>query len=127
MRRDGHEADAVAGLEPARRVGGRIEQLQRRNTQPFLEYLGRVAGVRPWNAAADIAMMADDDGDGRFYYTGMAQAVLLDRLLLDWKTHAFEEEVWPGVPDDLNPFLADGELRPLRGGGEPFELWGTRQ
>ena len=48
----------------------------------------------------------------------------IDREIL---AAAFEEEVWPGVPDDLNPFLADGELRPLRGGGEPFELWGTRQ
>jgi type II secretory pathway predicted ATPase ExeA len=48
----------------------------------------------------------------------------IDREIL---AAAFEEEVWPGVPDDLNPFLADGDLRPLRGGGEPFELWGTRQ
>jgi len=44
----------------------------------------------------------------------------IDKLVL---AAAFEEEVWPGVPDDLNPFIADGELRPLRRGGEPFELW----
>jgi type II secretory pathway predicted ATPase ExeA len=48
----------------------------------------------------------------------------LDREIL---AAAFEEEVWPGVPDDLNPFVADGELRPLRGRGEPFELCGSKQ
>lgn len=29
--------------------------------------------------------MADSSGDGRFYYSGMAQAMLLDLLLPDWK------------------------------------------
>ena len=38
--------------------------------------------------------MADDEGDGRFYYTGMAQAYLLDQLMPGWKTRAFEEGVW---------------------------------
>jgi hypothetical protein len=38
--------------------------------------------------------MADDEGDGRFYYTGMAQAYLLDQLMPGWKTRAFEEEIW---------------------------------
>jgi hypothetical protein len=37
---------------------------------------------------------ASDEGDGRFYYTGMAQAVLLDRLMPGWKALAFEEGVW---------------------------------
>lgn len=37
--------------------------------------------------------MADDVGDGRFYYSGYAQAVLLDRLAPDWKSRVFE----PGV------------------------------
>ena len=41
-----------------------------------------------------ITMMAGDEGDGRFYYTGMAQAFLLDRFIPDWKTKAFEEGVW---------------------------------
>jgi hypothetical protein len=39
-------------------------------------------------------MMADDKGDGRFYYTGMAQAFLLDRLMPSWKLQAFEENIW---------------------------------
>jgi hypothetical protein len=41
-----------------------------------------------------IGQMADDPDDGRFYYTGMAQAYLLDRLLPDWKLKAFEDQVW---------------------------------
>ena len=32
-----------------------------------------------------ISRMANDDGDGRFYYSGMAQAYLLDQLHPSWK------------------------------------------
>jgi len=38
--------------------------------------------------------MANDEGDGRFYYSGMAQAFLLDRLRPDWKSKAFDEDIW---------------------------------
>lgn len=41
-----------------------------------------------------FSQMADDVGDGRFYYAGMAQAVLLDRISPEWKTNAFDEGVW---------------------------------
>jgi hypothetical protein len=41
-----------------------------------------------------IPMMADDEGDGRFYYSGMAQAFLLDRLLPDWKDRVFDNDIW---------------------------------
>jgi hypothetical protein len=34
---------------------------------------------------AQIRRMARDEGDTRFYYSGLAQAVLLDRLAPDWK------------------------------------------
>lgn len=34
---------------------------------------------------AQMTRMADDEGDGRFYYSGMAQAYLLDVLDPDWK------------------------------------------
>jgi hypothetical protein len=46
------------------------------------------------NELAQIRRMADDEGDGRFYYSGMAQAYLLDRLSPDWKTTAFDENIW---------------------------------
>jgi hypothetical protein len=36
---------------------------------------------------------------------------------------AFEEAVWPGVSDDLNPFLVTGKLRSFREPGEPFAKW----
>jgi len=38
--------------------------------------------------------MAADWGDGRFYYSGMAQAVLLDRLMPGWKDQALEDGVF---------------------------------
>jgi hypothetical protein len=41
-----------------------------------------------------LKRMADDEGDGRFYYSGMAQVFLLDRLAPDWKTRAFNEGIW---------------------------------
>lgn len=41
---------------------------------------------RRWTQEIDqVKRMADDVGDGRFYYSGMAQAVLLDRLAPGWK------------------------------------------
>ena len=43
---------------------------------------------------AQIGRMASNDGDGRFYYSGMAQAVLLDRLLPEWKEQIFDEGVF---------------------------------
>ncbi len=34
------------------------------------------------------------EGDTRFYYTGMAQGELLDRLMPDWKSRLFAEGAW---------------------------------
>ena len=40
-----------------------------------------------WRREIDqISRMAKNEGDGRFYYTGMTQAYLLDELDPDWKT-----------------------------------------
>ena len=52
-----------------------------------------------WSNEIDqLRRMADSSGDGRFYYSGMAQTVLLDRLLPDWKAQV----VPGGVPlEDL--------------------------
>jgi hypothetical protein len=36
----------------------------------------------------------DQPGDSRFYYSGMAQALLLDRLAPGWKDRAFDDGVW---------------------------------
>lgn len=45
-----------------------------------------------WKRALNqIPRMAKDEGDGRFYYSGMAQAYLLDQLLPDWKTLLYED------------------------------------
>ncbi|MHB8134964.1 MAG: hypothetical protein ACYDH1_12170 [Anaerolineaceae bacterium] len=38
--------------------------------------------------------LASDGSERRFYYTGMAQAVLLDRLYPDWKNQLFEPGIW---------------------------------
>lgn len=38
--------------------------------------------------------LASDSSERRFYYTGMAQAVLLDRLAPGWQSHLFEPGVW---------------------------------
>jgi hypothetical protein len=37
---------------------------------------------------------AGQEGETRFYYTGMAQAVLLDRLLPGWKEQILSENIW---------------------------------
>jgi hypothetical protein len=41
-----------------------------------------------------IGRMAGDAGDGRFYYSGFAQAMLLDHLAPDWKARALEPDVF---------------------------------
>ena len=41
-----------------------------------------------------ITLMTGVEGDGRFYYTGMAQAFLLDRLMPNWKSKTFQDGIW---------------------------------
>jgi hypothetical protein len=41
-----------------------------------------------------IRRMANDQGDTRFYYSGLAQAALLDRLAPDWKTKIMTDDVF---------------------------------
>jgi len=43
---------------------------------------------------SQMKRQAAQEGETRFYYTGMAQAMLLDRLLPDWKNRAFADDVW---------------------------------
>ncbi|HWQ84080.1 MAG TPA: hypothetical protein VN363_05905 [Anaerolineales bacterium] len=47
-----------------------------------------------------IPRMASNEGDGRFYYSGFAQAAMLDRLLPGWKERIMQEGVW--LDDLLN-------------------------
>jgi hypothetical protein len=59
------------------------------------DFSGYATFDRRWTQEIDqMGRMAGDEGDGRFYYTGMAQAVLLDRLLPDWKTQALDAGVF---------------------------------
>lgn len=41
-----------------------------------------------------LRQQADQEGDGRFYYSGMAQAFLLDELMPDWKGKIMSGGVW---------------------------------
>jgi hypothetical protein len=40
------------------------------------------------------ARMANDEGDGRFYYSGMSQAILLDRFMPNWKASLMSGDVY---------------------------------
>lgn len=63
---------------------------------------------RRWIREIEQMKRLSNDGDEtRFYYTGMAQAVLLDRLDPDWKYHLFEPGVW--LEDLLAEAVSTGE------------------
>jgi hypothetical protein len=50
---------------------------------------------RRWSQEiAQMRRQAAREGETRFYYTGMAQAMLLDRLLPGWKERVLSEGVW---------------------------------
>lgn len=42
----------------------------------------------------DVERIGNSPADPRFYYTGMLQAVMLDRLMPEWKKDAFKEDVY---------------------------------
>ena len=59
------------------------------------EFQGYQRFERRWRQeTAQIRRNATNEGDGRFYYSGMAQAVLLDRLMPGWKTQVMEEGIF---------------------------------
>jgi hypothetical protein len=58
------------------------------------KFSGYATFDRRWQQEIDQIGRMADAGDGRFYYTGMAQAVLLDQLLPGWKGQALAEGVW---------------------------------
>lgn len=50
---------------------------------------------RRWSQEiSQMKRQAGQDGDVRFYYTGMAQATLLDRLSPSWKDQVMRDGVW---------------------------------
>jgi hypothetical protein len=58
----------------------------------FTRYIGF---QKRWSQELDqMERLANDPGDGRFYYSGMAQATLLDRLMPSWKGRAMDDNVW---------------------------------
>jgi hypothetical protein len=59
-----------------------------------------------WNQEMRTAReQAKREGDTRFYYSGMLQAYLLDRLMPDWKERIFEEGTY--LEDLLREALAE--------------------
>lgn len=56
---------------------------------------GYASYARFYSAQIDeVRRMDAHDGEVRFYYTGMAQALLLDRLLPGWKDQIWAEGAW---------------------------------
>jgi hypothetical protein len=59
------------------------------------DFKGYKSYTQRWNQEIDqLKRQAKGDSDVRFYYTGMAQAVLLDRLSPEWKKQVWQEGVW---------------------------------
>jgi hypothetical protein len=50
--------------------------------------------ARYWNAQINELKRMTQREEIRFYHTGMAQAVMLDRLMPDWKDRIWEDGVW---------------------------------
>jgi hypothetical protein len=80
-------------------------------TAPYFEPSSTIAGdpdfegyatfEKRWEQElAQLTRIAGDRGDGRLYYTGWAQAVLLDRLASGWRERIMEEAVF--LDDLLN-------------------------
>jgi hypothetical protein len=63
-----------------------------RDDPDFKKYATR---QRYWNGQlSEVRRTGNRSGDTRLYFSGFAQAVLLDRLLPEWKEQAFAPGVW---------------------------------
>ncbi|MGC9523153.1 MAG: hypothetical protein ACP5HG_14880, partial [Anaerolineae bacterium] len=59
------------------------------------EFKGYRTRRRFWSGQLDeVKRMAGRSGETRFYYTGFAQGLILDRLQPGWKAAALDEGVW---------------------------------
>jgi hypothetical protein len=79
-----------------------LESWRRASRTPGYQPLAALESDRGFKRYADfgrrwsqeVAQMAWAKGDGRFYYSGFAQAVILDRLMPGWKSRALADGVW---------------------------------
>jgi hypothetical protein len=111
-----------SGRRAAAGLGGNLVDYERQ--REWLEGLAKYVELESWRAASTtpgyrpLPAMANDADfrdysgfparrsreltqmtwltsvDVRFYYAGMAQAILLDRLMPGWKDRAFSDDVW---------------------------------
>lgn len=59
------------------------------------DFKGYRAWERRWSQEiGQMKRQAAREGEPRFYYTGMTQAMLLDRLLPGWKARALDDSAW---------------------------------
>jgi hypothetical protein len=92
-------ADETTGYQP---VPALLEETSFRN----------YSGIRQLydQEMSQMKRQATAEGDSRFYYTGNAQAVLLDRWMPDWKSRAGQPGAW--LEDLLAAALAPGARLP---------------
>lgn len=65
------------------------------NTEMLPDFKNYQQFDQKWAAELDqMVRMATDTGDGRFYYSGMAQAMLLDQLRPGWKADYWADGNW---------------------------------
>jgi hypothetical protein len=71
------------------------------------DFHGYTTFPRRWSQEiGQMKRQATREGEPRFYYTGMAQAVLLDRLLPGWQERIWADGVW------LETLLAEATGQP---------------
>lgn len=77
----------LAGADPAYSPVQQMSEIRDFNNYQTFE--------RRWAGEIDqMRRMANQPGEGRFYYSGMALAFLLDRLSPGWKARAMEADIW---------------------------------
>ncbi len=83
-------------LEAWRRAGTTPGYEPRPELAADADFKGYAAFRQRWSSEVTrLRRVAGEEGDGRFYYTGMAQAVLLDRLAPGWKARTMAEGLSP--------------------------------
>jgi len=80
----GMVAGTLPGYEPVDEIRGLSD---------FRNYTNREKHFR--NQLNEAARAVNRSGENRFYYTGMLQAMLLDRIYPDWKKKIFNNGIFP--------------------------------